>query len=170
MARRELNNTDTKIEQKGVIVDEVLERGAIVRADESLMKAIAGELEFNEQPVTIIIHRSSEKNAPDSYYCGVNGDRPEVMRDSGKWGRWPTHYLPVDQRLTLKRKYVEVLVRAKSDNIETWHQSPAEADQNSGHIRQRLTPRTSAFATISIIEDKDPRGPAWLSEMMRRQF
>lgn len=169
MARRELNNTDTKIEQKGVIVDEVLERGTIVRADESLMKAIADDLAFNEQPVTIVIHRSSEKNSPDSYYCGVNGECPEVMRN-GKWARWPTHYLPVDTRLTIKRKFVEVLVRAKADNIETWHQAPAEADQNTGHIRQRLTPRTSAFATISIIEDKDPRGGAWLTEMSRRQF
>ena len=169
MTRRELNTSDAKIEQKGVITDEILERSGIVRADEELVDRLAGDLAFNEQPVTIMIARSNEKNAPNAYFCAVNGHNPEILIN-GKWRTQPVPYLPVGETLTLKRKYVEVLLSAKIDDVNTYHQAPAEADAKSGYIQQRISRSTSAFATFSILEDKDPRAQAWFEELTRRNY
>ena len=169
MPRRELNTQDAKIEQKGAIADEILDRAGIVRADEDLMDAIANDLSFMEQPVKIIIARSNEKNAPSAYFCAVNGHNPEVLVN-GKWRTQPVPYLPVGEELTLKRKYVEVLLAAKIDDVDTYHQAPAEADPRTGYIRQNISRKTSAFATFSILEDRDPRAQAWFSELTRRNF
>lgn len=167
MSRKEINTADMKVEQKGAIVDDILDRTDIVRADEDVVKAIANDLAFMEQPVTIRIARASEKNAPDSYYCAVNGHNPEVLKD-GKWRTAPVPYVPVNVPMTLKRMYVEVLVRAKVDTISTQHDAIGQND--SEYIRNRLDRQTSSLASISIIEDKDPRGVAWINELLRRNF
>lgn len=169
MGRKEINTADTKIEQKGAIDGDIHERGSIVRADEDLMKAIADDLAFMEQPVTILIARSNEKNSPDAYFCAVNGHNPEILIN-GKWRTQPVPYVPVNERLTLKRKYVEVLLRAKVDDVDTYHQAPGEADPRTGYIQQRINRKTSAFASFSILEDRDPRAQAWVSELTRQNY
>lgn len=167
MGRRQVNTAEIPIDQKGTIVDEILDRTDLVRADEDVVKRVANDLEFNQQPVTIRISRAAERNAPDSYFCAVNGHNPEYLKD-GKWRTLLVPYVPVNTRITLKRMYVEVLARAKVDTIVTQHDSIGQND--SEYLRNKVERQTSALAALSIIEDKDPRGQPWIEEIMRRNF
>lgn len=164
---KEIHTSDIKIEQKGAIVDEVLDRTDLVRADEDVVRRIADDLAFNQQPVTIRITKAAEKNAPDSYFCAVNGHNPEYLKD-GKWRTLPVPYVPVNTVITLKRMYVEVLARAKVDTITTEHDQIGQ--NQSEYIRNRIDRNTSSVAAMSIIKDADPRGQPWIEEILRRNF
>lgn len=161
--RREIHTSDVKIDQKAPLLNDGSDRAPeIVVADKMPNTEYADELAFNEEPVTIRIAPSTEKNAARHIYCAVNGTGCEVMVN-GQWKQMP--YVPVAQVLTVKRKYVEVLIRAKKDEITTEHQ-----DVGSEYIDNRVNRSTSAVAALSIIEDKNPRGGAWATELMRRNF
>lgn len=167
MARRELNTADIKIEQKPNINLDTADtspdrRPEIVKGDGAMSSKDFNEVAFNEEPVTIRISSSPEKNAPHAYYCAVNGKGAEVMID----GRWrELSWLPVGQTLTLKRKYVEVLMRAKTDNIETV--MPNVTDEHMQNSFKRVT--TSA-CTFSILRDANPRSAEWVERQMRQNF
>lgn len=161
-----LHTGDIPIEQKGPINEAALKgrESEIVHADSSLNKAYFDELAFNEEPVTIRIEPSSEKNAPKFYECWVNGRGAEVWDENNR--QWnPITYLPVGQQITVKRKYVAVLAAAKRDNISTRHDN---ADHET--VNNFVDRSTSAVANFSVIEDKNPRGAAWLTELRRRNF
>lgn len=161
--RREIHTTDTAIEQKAPLVGDLKDRAPeIVVADKPLHQDYLDALAFNEEPVTIRIAPSTEKNAARHIYCAVNGIGCEVWI-RGQWVQMP--YIPVAQELTVKRKYIEVLIRAKRDEISTSHQ-----DVGAEFIDNRVNHQTSAVAAISILEDRNPRGAAWATEMMRRNF
>jgi hypothetical protein len=161
--RKEIHTSDVKIEQKAPLIGDLPERAPeIVRAEQVIDKNYADELAFNEEPVTIRIAPSTEKNAARHIYCAVNGIGCEVWTN-GQWVQMP--YIPVAQNLTVKRKYIEVLIRAKKDEITTDHQ-----DVGSEYIDNRVNRMTSAVAALSIVEDKNPRGGAWATELMRRNF
>lgn len=171
MARTALNSDDVKIEQKAPIIqaaaldigaEEPARDGEVVRADPAVMKQTASDLAFMEEPVMIVLQPSNEKNAPTHYPVWVNGKGAEVFQR----GRWETiTYLPVGQPLTTKRKYVAVLAGAKFDNIETHHDQPG-----AEIINNRIVRRTSAVTSFSVLEDKNPKGGAWLAELIRRNF
>lgn len=162
MARAPLNTADVKIEQPRVI-DEAQDRlGQVVQSDEDVLrdKDRLERLAMGEDPVTIIINPSNEENAPTSYPCWVNGKGAEVFLN-GEW--LPITYLPVGVELVTRRKYVEVLARAKTDNIRTVHDSA-----NVERPRNRIERTTSAVANFTVLEDKNPRGPAYFAELRRR--
>ena len=172
MPRQELNAGDIKIEQKPDIVfgrdtfgekTELPERdGDFVLVDSMPEKDHLAELSFNEEAITIRLEPSSEKNAPTSYPVWVNGKGAEVFQN----GRWDEiAYLPVGKVITTRRKYVEVMIRAKFDAITT-----DVSDPESENPRNAIKRFTSAVHSFSVIEDKNPRGVAWLSEMRRRNF
>jgi hypothetical protein len=92
--------------------------------------------------------------------CWVNGKGAEVLVN-GKWVEFG--YLPVSQMLTTKRKYVEVLLRSKRDSVNT---NVIERDnEDPQNIIERSTTSTALF---SIIEDRNPRGAEWATELRRR--
>lgn len=162
MARVPLNTAEVKIEQAAPIETAADRLNQVVAGDESILedKDHAERLAMGEDPVTIIINPSNEENAPTSYPAWVNGKGAEVFLN-GQWT--PITYLPVGLELTTKRKYVEVLARAKTDNIRTVHDSA-----NVERPRNLIHRTTSAVANFTIIEDKNPRGPAWFAELRRR--
>lgn len=162
----QLHTEDLKIDQKGPINEAALKdrEPEIVQADTSLNQAYYDELAFNEEPVTIRIEPSSEKNAPKFYECWVNGKGAEVWNEQSR--QWiPITYLPVGQEIIVKRKYVAVLAAAKRDNIQTRHDN-AEHEVVNNYVDRS----TSAVANFTVISDKNPRGHAWLSEIRRRNF
>ena len=164
MPRHALHSEDIKIEQKPVISDDPGERKPdVVLVEDVLNKDYVDELAFNEEPVQIRLEPSAEKNAPTSYPFWVNGKGCEVMIG----GRWREMiYIPVGQVLTVKRKYLAVMATAKFDSVETVH---GEAGQ-SENIPNNVSRKTSGVTAFSVIEDKNPRGAAWLSELRRRNF
>lgn len=159
-----LETADVAIDQvKPIETDE--DRKTIVQADLSVVgsKEYLERLAMGEEPVLIRIEPSTDQNAPHSYYCAVNGKGAECMGPDGQWRS--IDWVPVGVELTMKRKYVEVLVRAKRDRVTTEHDGPQVADP-----RNRIVRQTSAVANVVILEDQNPRGPAMFAELRRRNY
>ncbi len=125
---------------------------------ETLVDGRLEALAFNEEPVEIMIYPSSEENAPLSVPVWVNGRGAEVLMQN-KW--YPMGHLPVGQRLVTRRKYAEVLLRAKRDKVSTEHQgTEVERPQN------RVSRVSSAVANISVLRDDNPKGIEWMRRCM----
>lgn len=163
MARQELHSDTLKIEQKPPILDPAQYDGDIVTGEK-----IGGntdylaELAFMEEPVTIRLEPSSDKNAATAFPIWVNGKPAEVFQN----GRWDEiGYLPVSRALVVKRKVLEVIIRAKTDAIHTKVQEMDSERPNN--VIQRFTSPVHSF---SILEDGNQRGPAWVAEIRRRNL
>lgn len=173
MPRRALHTDDTKIEQKpdlkinhGGPTDAKVplpdRSGDIIEVDGALNADYADALAFNEEPVTIRLEPSAEKNAPSAFPVWVNGKGCEVF-ENGRWNE--ITYIPVGRAFVVKRKYVEVIIRAKVDTVSTLVSEPES--ENPSNVIRRFS---SAVHSFSILEDKNPKGAAWIQELRRRNF
>ena len=164
MARAPLESSTISTEQQPPITDIDAYEGDVVVADRSVNddKDYTEELAFMEEPVTIRLEPSTEKNASNRFPVWVNG-KPAEMMIRGRW--YPVGWLPVGETIIIKRKYLEVIIRAKIDRIETKHDD-ATVDQP----RNMVVRNTAPVHAFSIIEDKNPVGVAWASELIRRNF
>lgn len=164
--RQPLNTQDIKIEQKDALVGDkaIAERGGqtIEAAPVGTKDDYLDQLAFNEEPVTIHIQPSADKNAATAIPVWVNGKGCEVFLGNS-WIECP--YLPVNTKITLKRKYLEVLVRAKVDVVST-----EILDAQGERPENKINRFTSAVASFSVIEDKNPKGAEWLIELRRRNL
>jgi len=159
--KKELHMGDIPIAQGKTIIDPADYEGEIVVAEHTTGNDYAAELAMNEEPVCIRIEPSAEKNASPYVPCWVNGQGPEVLMN-GKWVSFQG-YLPVNVTLVVKRKYVAVLAGAKRDSVET---TVIERDnEDPQNVVGRVT---SAVCVFSVLEDKNPKGGAWLTELRRR--
>tara|TARA_R110000868_G_scaffold319759_1_gene580701 strand:+ start:4757 stop:5254 length:498 start_codon:yes stop_codon:yes gene_type:complete len=164
--RSELHTGDLKVEQKPTLIDGAERPVEIVTVDKMLSKDYLDELAFNEEPVRIRIEPSADKNAARSVPVWVNGKGAEVMMGEGAQRRWvELKYLPVGVPLVVKRKYVEILARTKQDTIST-----NIVGEETERPENRIERFTSSFATFSVLEDNNPIGRAWLTEMHRRNM
>lgn len=161
--RSELHNSDIKTEQLPPIDDISAYDGDVIPADTSLIaKEYADELKFMDEVVTIRLQPSTDRNAAMAFPVWVNGKAAEVYRN----GRWhEIGYLPVSQNLIVRRKVLEVILRAKVDQIST-QIIGAESERPDNRVMRFTTPVHS----VSVIEDKNPKGPAWVSEIVRRAY
>lgn len=154
---------DIAIDQKKDIGPDQTDRdGEIVRAEQLIAKDYLDELAFNEEPVTIRLEPTAERNAPTSFPVWVNGKGCEVWQN-GQWQE--IAYLPVGRIVTVKRKYLEVIIRAKLDTVNT-----EVKEKDSEHPNNVIQRFTSAVHSFSIIEDENPKGIAWLTELRRRNM
>lgn len=157
------HSDDYKIDQKSDLPGDLKDRGPeVVTVDRLPNQDYLDELAFNEEPVTIRLEPTAEKNAPSSFPVWVNGKGCEVF-SNGRW--FEMIYIPVGQIITTKRKYVEVIIRAKIDTVHTEVREP-ESEMPNNVVRRF----TSAVHSFSIIEDRSPKGVAWLTELRRRNF
>lgn len=168
MGRLELNSGDVPIEQKPAVnldtVDRSTYEGDVVIGEkiEDVDADYLAELAFMEEPVTIILHQSNERNAATMHPFWNNGKKAEVFQN----GRWiEVGHLPVGHVMVIKRKILEQIIRCKIDTIDV-----QTLNQDSERPINIATPRSSPVHSYTIIEDKNPRGRAWVSEMMRRNF
>jgi hypothetical protein len=163
--RKEVHTSDMPITHK-----EDIDLDAPISHGESLVH-IAGEslpnqdyldeLAFMEEPVTVLIEENSRSDFPETHVaCQVNGKEAEVFAN----GHWMAiGWLPIGVPLVTKRKYVEVLARSRSDSIKTVHD-----DATVERPRNTLTRRSSYNYPLSVLEDVNPRGRQWLSNIMAR--
>ena len=159
-APQELHTDDIKIAQKPVIETREDLADEIIIAPEVLMKGYAEALAFNEEPITIRIERTSEKNPPKVVDAWVNGKGAEVLHN----GRWlELGFIPVGFPVTTKRKYAEVLAKAKIDTCNT----NDDRDTTVEHPANLVARSTSSRAPFSVIEDRNPKGVAWLNGLVR---
>ena len=162
MGRSEIHTGTMKTEQKAPIKDHKEYDGDVVLVDAIHDKNWVDELAFNEEPVTIRIEPSSEKHAASAHPIWVNGKGAEAFQN----GRWEEiGYLPAGRILTIKRKYVAVMAGAKFDRIST------EVEEAVGENPRNVISRfTSAPISFSVLKDDNPKGGAWLTELIRRNM
>ena len=162
MARQELHSSQLSIDQHPPIVDTSAYDGDVVIGEKIGNTDYLDELSFMEEPVTVRLEPSSDKNAATAFPIWVNGRMAEVFQN----GRWfEVGYLPVGQMLIVRRKVLEVIIRAKTDTIHTKVQEMESERPNN--VINRFTSPVHSF---SIIEDRNPRGAAWATELRRRNL
>lgn len=163
---KELYSANTKIEQKPNINLDTMDRGDgdVVLVDKLPSDDYADALAFMEEPVKIRLTPSTDKNAATAFPAWCNGKKAEVFLN-GRWVETPDGYLPVGIELITKRKYLEIILRAKIDKVETIV-GDATVEKPINEARRFTYPVNS----VSIIEDKNPRGAAWATEIIRRNF
>ncbi len=112
------------------------------------------ELAFYEDPVTIIINPSTHKNAASIFENWCNGRGAEMLVN----GQWLIiKDLPVSKPITVKRKVVEQIIRARVMNVQTIHEEPPVASPRNEIIRT-----SSNVHSFSILKDPSPRAQEWL--------
>jgi hypothetical protein len=166
MPRRALHTDDIQIEQKSAISDNPAAYvGDIVKAEKMPSKEHLAELAFNEEPVTIRLEPTAEKNAATTFPVWVNGRGCEIFQN----GRWlEIAYIPIGQVVIIKRKYLAVIIGAKIDTIQTT--KTETEDVRPDRENNKILRFTSAVHSLSIIEDRNPKGVEWLTELRRRNF
>lgn len=138
-----------------------LQRGESIEVlDKPLTDEYTQALQFAEELITIQIEPGQEKNSPKVIDCWVNGKGAEVQ-DQVTGRMLEINCLPIGQPIVTKRKYVEVLARAKHDTISTVAGSP-----NDENPENRIERSTSRRATFSVLHDPSPKGRAWLVRLM----
>lgn len=164
-ATRELHSGDTDTQTLEAIVMPELGEALTDDLRENVQESLGAhsnagylqELSFMEEPVTIRIEPPQEENAPLTVECWVNGRGAEILRN----GRWQEMgFLPVGVVITTKRKYLEVLARARTMKVNTPEHSVHDANPDNNLRRRNV--RLNSF---SVITDANPRGAAWLTQI-----
>ena len=117
---------------------------SIVPADATALdKVYADALKFAEDDLTIILEPSSEENAPTVIDVTVNGE---------------TKWIRVGIEATIKRKFVEVLLRSKPISVSTWH-----SERGAEVIENRINKNVRAKYPMSVIRDPaQGKGVEWM--------
>lgn len=126
-----------------------------VRRDDRIVEPVDGpvgqeffdELKFMEEPVEVMVHESAADNVSPIVEVFHNGVPQRFLRG---------------QVQTVKRKFVEVLARAK----KTGYSQQVYADRLSGEAVQRMIPHTALQYPFNIVSDKNPLGSAWLRKIL----
>jgi len=106
------------------------------------------KLRFMQDELLIIVHdvaQDDDKRTP-LVDLEVNGKHQFVLRG---------------QEQKVRRCYVEVLARMKRTSIKT--ENPKDGN---GDVRNLVIPTTGLREPFSVIHDPDPRGKAWLHEVL----
>lgn len=159
---REFNTDSVKIEQRAPIHDASTYEGEVILGEKIGNSDYMSELAFMDEPVVIRLQPSSEPNAAGAVPAWCNGRGAEVFHN-GRWNE--ITYLPVGQELTIKRKILEVLLRSKTDTINT-----KILDEHGDRPNNVINRFTRSMNSISVLQDRNPRGAAWATEMMRRNI
>ena len=120
--------------------------------DQSLEMPAAGEFNkvmeeeaFMAEPVTILMADTTDENAPTHAIFSVNGVTQPIFRNV------PT---------TVKRKYVEAMARCKETKYKQRSNNPNEPD------KIEMLAHTALTYPFQVVEDKNPKGRAWLAAVL----
>lgn len=103
---------------------------------------------FMHETVTVMVNESSDENDPDMVLVSVNGVKQYFRRG-------------VPQEV--KRKFLERLARAKRTDFIQDLQDFARNGERVNHLQQRHSLRYP----FMVVEDKNPKGAAWLKAILR---
>jgi hypothetical protein len=129
-------------------------KGVEVRDDEPTVEPVSGNVDFRElmtnesfmnEPVTILVHSTTDENQPPHVIVNVNGTNQPIVRG------YPTQ---------VKRKYVEVLARMKETRYSQRTPNPSAPDQIEMVARHGLA------YPFDLVEDPNPKGRAWLQNVL----
>lgn len=106
-------------------------------------------LAFLEEKMDVMVHESADPNAEPVVETWVNGVAQRFIRG---------------QTQTVKRKYVEVLARAKNTGIMT-----KEVVDYEGARTTAIVKHTALKYPFSVVRDENPRGATWLKQVMSQK-
>jgi hypothetical protein len=105
----------------------------------------AARLAFNEEEVKIIVHESTDKNAEAIVDVYVNGIPQRFIRGMEQ---------------NVKRKFVEVLARARHTSLKT------EVEIKGDSVVNRIVRNSALRYPFSVREDRNPKGADWLRKIL----
>jgi hypothetical protein len=145
----ESSDTETVFPAKGSVSRKKIQKDLVQEVE--LVAAYgasdkAAQLAFMEEMVDIMVHESADPNAETIVETWVNGIAQRFIRG---------------QVQTARRKYVEVLARAKSTGIQT-----REATDYNGDRTTAIVKHTALKYPFSVLKDINPKGATWLKQVM----
>jgi hypothetical protein len=114
--------------------------------DSPEFKAKEAMMAFNEEPVTVMIHETSERDAQQLFDVSVNNLTVVFKRGETK---------------TVRRKFVEQLARAKPVHYENQEYQRINGDVGVNYVAHR-----GLRFPFSVIEDRNPKGAAWIKAVL----
>ena len=154
--KKEIHTDDMKVGQlKTIIMPNDGDASSIIREPDHSIDVIDGptasdyaaELAFMEEPVTITVAETTDTNA---------------IPVPGVWVNGRSQYFIRGVAVTVRRKFVEGLVRAKPINVKT-----KVSQAGAGEEPVNAIIRTSALLyPFTVNEDKNPRGADWLRKIL----
>ena len=106
---------------------------------------LAADEAFMNELVTVMVHSTTDENQPNHVVVNCNGMNQPLIRGV------PT---------TVKRKYVEILARMKETKYTQVTRNASAPDQIDMVARHGLS------YPFDLVEDKNPRGRAWLQNVL----
>lgn len=119
----------------------------VLATEAELNMAYAEALRFNEEPVTIRIHEDQSEHPIDPVPLSVNGKQIFLKRG-------------VDY--TIPRKFVECLMNPLA------HIKTKQKKNNLGEDETEIESTKAYQFPFSIVEDQNPKGRAWLTQLRNR--
>ena len=106
---------------------------------------LAADEAFMNELVTVMVHSTTDENQPNHVVVNCNGMNQPLIRGV------PT---------TVKRKYVEILARMKETKYTQITRNASAPEQIDMVARHGLS------FPFDLVEDKNPRGRAWLQNVL----
>lgn len=106
---------------------------------------LAADEAFMNELVTVMVHSTTDENQPNHVVVNCNGMNQPLIRGV------PT---------TVKRKYVEILARMKETKYTQVTRNASAPEQIDMIARHGLS------FPFDLVEDKNPRGRAWLQNVL----
>ena len=106
---------------------------------------LAADEAFMNELVTVMVHATTDENQPNHVVVNCNGMNQPLIRGV------PT---------TVKRKYVEILARMKETKYTQVTRNASAPDQIDMVARHGLS------YPFDLVEDNNPRGRAWLQNVL----
>ena len=126
-------------------IGEISSRAGIDVVDKPMPKEAFAVEAFMNEPVTILVNPSQDPDEPQLVQVGVNG---------------VNQFMPRGVPIAVKRKYVEVLARAKRTDFAQ------KLDERLGEAMNHLRAMHSLRYPFSVISDPSPNGGAWLTGVL----
>lgn len=140
------NNIDTSSEQAYDASRHGFNQFEIQR--EINFKAKAAALAFNEELVTVQILDTDNPNAEQVVNLGINGVNQFIFRGHEQ---------------TIKRKFLEQLSRAKTENISTPEYTDAQ-----GNRATKIVKSQGLKYPFRVVKDDNPLGARWLEGILKQ--
>lgn len=108
-------------------------------------RTLASDEAFMHETVVVYVHPTTDENQPPHVILNVNGTNQPVIRGVNT---------------PMKRKYLEVLARMKETKYTQMTPNPAAPDVSE------MRARTALVYPFDLIEDSNPKGRAWLNNVL----
>lgn len=114
-------------------------------AESKDFRQLAADEAFMNELVTVMVHSTTDENQAPHIIVNCNGMNQPIVRGM------PTQ---------VKRKYVEILARMKETKYTQRTPNPAAPDITE------MMPRTGLAYPFEVTSDPNPRGRAWLQNVL----